>query len=85
MTARPSPAEVAAVASLTADFPPWHAWLSTRRPGDGPPRVWAVRVWPVSPHRHENSLTGPLTGCGITLDADTPGQMRDLLTARCAS
>jgi hypothetical protein len=83
MTASPSPAEVAAVASLTADFPPWHAWLS--RTDAGPPRVWAVRVWPVSPHRHENSLTGPLTGCGTTLDADTPGQMRDLLTARCAS
>ena len=91
MTASPSPAEVAAVAALTADFPPWHAFLSRgTEPRSGLPasrggRVWANRVLPVHPHADARPLTEQFTGCGETIDADTPGQMRDLLTARCPS
>ena len=84
MTAIPSAAEVA---SLTADFPPWHAFVSTGTPWTGSRggRVWACRCLPVHPHADARPLTEQFTGCGETIDADTPGQMRDLLTARCPS
>lgn len=79
------------VADLTADFPPWHAFVSRgTEPRSGLPasrggRVWACRCLPVHPHAEESGLAERFTGCGETLDADTPGQMRALLTARAAS
>jgi hypothetical protein len=75
------------VARLNDDFAPWHAFLSTGTPWTGSRggRVWACRVRPVHPHAEARDLTGRFTGCGETIDADTPGQMRDLLTARAAS
>jgi hypothetical protein len=85
MTAIPDPAEVAEVAAITADFPPWHAYLSRTEPDAGPPRVWAARARPTHPHVHADPLTSRFTGSGETVDADTPGQMRDLLAARCGS
>jgi hypothetical protein len=72
-----------AVARLNDDFAPWHAFLSTGTPHGG--RVWACRVLPVHPHAEALALTGRFTGCGETIDADTPDLMRDLLTARAAS
>ena len=75
------------VDALNADFPPWHAFVSRGTPwaGSSGGRVWACRCLPVHPHAEAVPLTGPFTGCGETLDADTPGQMRALLTARAAS
>jgi hypothetical protein len=73
----------------------WHAWLS--RPSEGrPARVCATRATPTHPcepvctdpeHRTdpEHYPSKPFTGCGETIDADTPDLMRDLLTARAAS
>ena len=79
------------VDALNADFGPWHAFVSRgTEPCSGLPasrggRVWACRVLPVHPHADARPLTGRFTGCGETLDADTPGQMREKLTARCRS
>lgn len=77
----------AEVDALTADFPPWHAFVSrgTSWAGSRGGRVWACRVLPVHPRAEERPLTATFTGCGETLDADTPAQMRAKLTARCRS
>jgi hypothetical protein len=75
------------VAALTADFPPWHAFVSRGTPwaGSRGGRVWACRCLPVHPHAEALPLTDRFTGSGETLDADTPALMRAKLTARCAS
>ena len=73
------------VAAITASFRRhgWHAWLSTRKPGEpGPVRVCATRVFPCRPHAHVDKDQARTPG-GETLDAATPGQMRDKLSARC--
>jgi hypothetical protein len=73
----------AEVDRLNADYGPgWHAWLSTPSPGRQP-RVCATRALPVHPHAHTDpDLSRKFTGCGETLDADTPEGMRKLLEAR---
>ena len=74
------------IEALAADFgrQRWHFYWSVPSPGCSP-RVWAARALPCHPHADARPLTGRFTGCGETIDADTPGQMRALLTARCAS
>lgn len=80
MTARGGTAE-AQIAAINTDFPSWHAFLSkgSERHGSTGGRVWAARALPVSPREEQNRLTDPVTACGITVDADTPAQMRALL------
>jgi hypothetical protein len=75
--APPGPDYTDDINRLNADFKPWHCWLSH---GDkhNEPRVIATRC---------RSRTGPdrrgdWAPSGITLDARTPAEMRDLLTRR---
>lgn len=88
----------AEVAAITAEFPPWHAWLSTRKPGEaGPVSVCATRCLPTDPcepvcKNPDHRVTAghvtigarePGEPCGETLDAATPALLRAKLTARC--
>lgn len=80
----------AEVAAITADFDAWHAYLSYADDGQ-PARVCAARALPTRPcepgctdPRHRD-LRGSYPAAGLTLDTRTPGQMRDLLSARCGS
>ena len=58
------PEPPADLAGIAADYPRWSLWRSDEG------RVWASRAIRPEPGSVQ---------CGITLDADSPAQMRDLL------
>ena len=73
-----------ALAALTADFKRerWHFYWSVPSQGCRS-RVWAARALPCRPHAEADpDLARQFTGSGETVDADTPGEMFDILAAR---
>jgi hypothetical protein len=62
----------AQVRSLREDFAQhgWHVWLSDAR------RVWAS-------NGRQKDVLGRWVSMGVTVDADTPRAMREILAARC--